>query len=119
MAIVPVDNEGTIELFLHLCTRRRGQIPRGHGFGSSIIQHSIPHELGGEADVLFEPERLVARFALPTDHIAAVRSLAESEDAQGAEDVPTECDDILTGDVMIIEDNMIIAMERGLVLPGA
>ena len=39
--------------------------PKRRGFGSAIIESSIPYELGGDADVHFDAEGLHARFAVP------------------------------------------------------
>ena len=77
------------------------------GFGSAIIQRSIPHELGGEAKVDYAPGGLHARFVVPTrfvlpgDALAAVR--IGSEKARP----PVR----LAGTVLLVEDNMIIALE--------
>jgi light-regulated signal transduction histidine kinase (bacteriophytochrome)/CheY-like chemotaxis protein len=87
------------------------QEPRRRGFGSTIIANSIPHELGGGATVHFEPQGLVAEFSLPAQHIASIVASPDvARPAQPrAEAVPDS--NLLTGDVLIVEDNLIIAME--------
>ncbi len=44
--------------------------PRRRGFGSTIVEHSIPHELGGTAAVQYNPAGLEARFRIPAKYLA-------------------------------------------------
>ena len=85
--------------------------PERRGFGSTIIESSIPHELGGRAEVRYEPQGLVAEFWIPAHHIAATLALSDAasrgQSVQGAD----SDDHLLSGDVLIVEDNLIIAME--------
>lgn len=85
--------------------------PTRRGFGSSIIERTIPHELGGMAEVDYAPSGLVARMTVPDEHIAAYQNLPEA----GAQPQPAAepATDIaaLEGEALIVEDNMIIAME--------
>ncbi|GGC39952.1 signal transduction histidine kinase [Novosphingobium marinum] len=87
--------------------------PKSRGFGSTIIERTIPHELGGEARIDFDPEGLHARFVLPPDHVAAFQSLPDRTQESGSvHQAPgQEKDVMLSGDCLIVEDNMIIAME--------
>ncbi len=39
--------------------------PEVFGFGTALIREAVPYELGGEADLRFEPSGVLARFHLP------------------------------------------------------
>lgn len=89
------------------------QAPTRQGFGSTIIEKSIPHELQGEAEVNFELGGLEARFVVPA------RFLEETEsDHEMARHIDHQSDatdqrpsDTLPERVLLIEDNMIIALD--------
>ena len=83
--------------------------PTRRGFGSTIIGRSIPHELGGQADVDFRSTGLVARFVIPPEYLAepgAQDSLKPVLPRGGA--LP---DEPLDGPALVVEDNMIIALD--------
>lgn len=89
--------------------------PERQGFGTTIIRRSIPFDLQGEADVRFDPGGLRATFKIPARHviypdpqkIAAInvqRKAAREADASGGL--------LLAGkSVLLVEDNLIIAMD--------
>ncbi len=85
------------------------QTPSRRGFGSTIVERSIPHELNGEASISFDAAGVEARFLIPAKFVKPTgRSQREgrgrvSSIASGDIDVP--------GSVLIVEDNLIIAME--------
>lgn len=87
--------------------------PSRRGFGSTIIERTIPHELGGSASVEYHPNGLRALFLLPADHVSAF----ETPSAALREPVPeppaaAEVAEALAGGAaLIVEDNVIIAME--------
>ncbi|GAB5350139.1 HWE histidine kinase domain-containing protein [Alteriqipengyuania sp. 357] len=104
---------------LELRWKERGgppvQAPKRQGFGTTIIEKSIPHELQGEADVQFALGGLEARFVVParflkeaendhemTSHVDHKDADAGSENADGHQ---------LPARVLLIEDNMIIALD--------
>ncbi len=47
----------------------RVQRPTRRGFGSTVIERSIPHDLGGETTLEFVPEGLHARFKIPSPFV--------------------------------------------------
>lgn len=85
------------------------QAPKRRGFGSLIVERSIPHELKGTAAVRFELGGLEADFTLPRRYVSAApqRPSIQSSDAAktGIEHarVPHR--------VLLVEDNMIIAID--------
>ena len=82
--------------------------PKRRGFGSLIVERSIPHELQGKADVRYQLAGLEADFTLPARHIrdctAASRTapVIPAPPSSGA-DPPRR--------VLLVEDNMIIALD--------
>lgn len=102
---------GDIEITWSECGGPKVSKPTRRGFGSAIIEYSIPHELGGRSKVLYEPGGLVVSFSIPRHHVSACAPL----DERGGEPVTENPEDpetaLLSGDVLIAEDNLIVAME--------
>ncbi len=87
--------------------------PTRRGFGSTIIERTIPHELGGSAAVEFPETGLRAKFVLPAEHIAAFGTPSAeptSPKAHSAQEARFSAA-LHTGAAMVVEDNVIIAME--------
>ncbi|MCJ2183999.1 GAF domain-containing protein [Novosphingobium sp. 1949] len=87
--------------------------PKRRGFGSTIIERTIPHELGGEASVIFPEAGLHAFFLIPQEHIATFETPG-ADPRQGLVEVPEGTDlsaELAEGAALIVEDNVIIAME--------
>ena len=95
--------------------------PERRGFGSAIIERTVPHELGGEAEIDYPESGVVARFVLPAAQIASfgvLPSCAEAEPAPAEPDAGPARETLLDGQVLVVEDNMIIAMETEEILRG-
>jgi light-regulated signal transduction histidine kinase (bacteriophytochrome) len=87
--------------------------PTRRGFGSTIIERTIPHELGGSVAVDYPAEGLRATFLIPAEHIAAYDTPMPSAHEQPAA-IPEARDsapELFSSCAMIVEDNVIIAME--------
>ncbi|MBA16477.1 MAG: two-component system sensor histidine kinase/response regulator [Sphingomonas sp.] len=104
---------------LHIQWRERGgpavQAPTRQGFGSTIIQRSIPYDLGGLAEVRYPVTGLEADFCIPARQVSldgAAASPNERSDATAFETpaVP-ETRPVLTGIALLVEDSLIIAMD--------
>ena len=91
--------------------------PTRRGFGTTIIGHSVPYDLGGTTEVEFAPEGLRARIVVPGRHIV----LTETEPTRPckpmtATDPIAKQDrinpDLLKGKtVLLVEDSLIIALD--------
>jgi light-regulated signal transduction histidine kinase (bacteriophytochrome) len=96
---------------LDLAWREEGgpavQPPSRRGFGSTIIERSIPHELGGEAEVTFDPSGLKVALRVPG------RFVVEGRPAEPGKTAAPATDGRLAGPnhVLVVEDNMIIALD--------
>lgn len=91
--------------------------PKRRGFGSTIIERSIPHDLGGEAELDFRLSGLRARFRLPSQvfHLVAIAPLPSSAAAASKEPVTmssaSNLDSLEGLRALMVEDNMIISLD--------
>jgi CheY-like chemotaxis protein len=83
------------------------QPPSRRGFGTTIIERSVPFDLKGDAEIRFELLGVQARFVIPANFIEIMASVAggPSRTALKQEETPR-----LSGNALIVEDNLIIAM---------
>lgn len=84
--------------------------PQRRGFGSVLIDRSIPFDLGGESELRFEASGMAARFIIPAKFAIPVHEMPA---AVAATD-PHASNGLarLTGlDLLIVEDQLVIAMD--------
>ena len=106
--------------------RERGgppvQAPEREGFGTTIIERSIPFELGGAADVRYRLGGVEADFIVPSRLIRAVGNLPRPDQADSIMSIPSPTPaqrDAHRGQgVLVVEDSMIIAMDTEDALRG-
>ncbi|WP_425049411.1 HWE histidine kinase domain-containing protein [Psychromarinibacter sp. S121] len=115
------DSSGSVEILItqrpdggaELGWREKGgppvQAPTRKGFGTTIIERSVPFELKGTAHVEYKVTGLEAQFGIPTAHAEPAEAQADG-DAGDTTDAPVPSGR-LTGPAMVVEDNMIIAMD--------
>lgn len=85
--------------------------PSRAGFGSALIERSIPFDLGGESGVDFAPEGLEARFLLPAQHVSVVAS-ARAPAPGASVAAPDALAALPPGlDILLLEDQMLIAVD--------
>jgi light-regulated signal transduction histidine kinase (bacteriophytochrome)/CheY-like chemotaxis protein len=82
--------------------------PTRRGFGSTVIERSIPHDLNGESELEFTLAGVKARFVIPSAY--ARRPTQEAKEV-GESEIPAVSDDALPNDVLLVEDNIIIALD--------
>ena len=90
--------------------------PKRRGFGSVIIEQSLPHELSGDAAIDYKVSGVEARFRLPPTAIADV--LADGVDRQAPQRDAPSTQMSLTGKGLVLEDTLIIAMDAVEALKG-
>ncbi|MEB0093031.1 HWE histidine kinase domain-containing protein [Pseudomonas sp. CCI4.2] len=80
--------------------------PSRRGFGSTIVERSIPFDLKGTAEVLYARHGLEASFVIPSAFVklASTRPLAKAA-------AQTAWPSTYHGRVLVLEDNIIIALE--------
>lgn len=83
--------------------------PTRRGFGSTVIERSIAHDLKGEARIEFAFAGLRADFIIPALYVRAPPSHTSSaaDPVDEARSLPVEC----PKDILLVEDNMIIALD--------
>lgn len=82
------------------------QPPTRRGFGSTIIERSIPHELGGETTVVFAPTGLRMRLSLPSRYVVVGEDTTIAAATVAITSLPTG----VSGAVLLVEDNLVIAL---------
>jgi light-regulated signal transduction histidine kinase (bacteriophytochrome)/CheY-like chemotaxis protein len=89
------------------------QPPSRRGFGTTIIERSVPFDLKGDAELRFDLLGVQARFVIPANYVEILPSLAgaASRIEREKQNQPT-----LSGTALIVEDNLIIAMAAEVIL---
>jgi len=83
--------------------------PTRRGFGSTIIEQSIPFDLGGKAEVSYGLTGFSAHFCVPARHLAGI---ARGNGEPGQRVVAAPGAQPLAGkSVLLVEDSMIIALD--------
>ena len=125
------DNSGhvTIHFDIHsdgtllMTWRERGgppvKAPTRRGFGSTIIERTVPFELGGEVATRYRLTGFEADITLPADYIS--RAEPDAKDNPSAQPAAPTGPIRFEGEGLVLEDNLIIAMDASdlLTLRGA
>ncbi len=90
--------------------------PERRGFGTTIIEKTVPHDLGGQAEVRYQLGGVRAHFCVPSRHVAGVapeeaRDLPETGTVQPRRP-------LFGKTVLLVEDAMIIALDAEDALSG-
>lgn len=96
--------------------RERGgppvQAPERRGFGTTIIERSIPYELKGAAEIRYRLSGVEADFEVPARYLkeAPPREERSLDGVSSTAPKPTSAGSV-PEHVLVVEDNMIIAMD--------
>jgi len=111
---IAIDERGNLEI----AWRERGgppvKAPERRGFGSLIIEKSIPHELKGEADIHYRLSGVEADFVIPARFVTEHRkdpAMSPAGNAPSAEDQQQPQHKRPIARALVVEDSMIIAMD--------
>ncbi len=86
--------------------------PTRRGFGTTIIERSIPHDLRGSADIRYRLSGVEADFCLPARYVERVIEPADQPDASDApSSPPARKAQSVIETVLLVEDSMIIALD--------
>lgn len=89
--------------------------PSRKGFGTTIIERSVPYDLGGEAAVRYAETGFEADFCIPARHVSKPRAGGAPmarfpRTPQGPREEPPA--DLLNGErLLLVEDSLIIALD--------
>ncbi len=82
--------------------------PTRRGFGSTVIERSIAHDLKGEANLEFSLAGVKAHFTIPA---AFIRVSDQAGAGVAPDTMPAVPVGPMPNDVLLVEDNMIIALD--------
>ncbi|RTL50777.1 MAG: GAF domain-containing protein [Bradyrhizobiaceae bacterium] len=88
------------------------QPPSRKGFGTTIIERSIPFDLKGEAELRYDLLGVNARFVIPAHFIEPAAAGAGGKSQQAEQKTRPG----ISGTALIVEDNLIIAMTAEVIL---
>jgi light-regulated signal transduction histidine kinase (bacteriophytochrome) len=80
--------------------------PDSHGFGLSLIRRAVPYECNGDCTMEFAEDGLKVRFWMPNDAVETLPSVVAE-----TPDVSESSVEIQRNSAVVVEDNMVIAME--------
>lgn len=80
--------------------------PKRRGFGSIVVEQSIPFELQGEATIEHRPGGVCARFMIPYDFVQENEAIAVP-----VAPVRSERADLRGKSLLLVEDSMMIALD--------
>ncbi|WP_395645963.1 HWE histidine kinase domain-containing protein [Terricaulis sp.] len=90
------------------------QAPSRRGFGSTVIERSIPYDLQGEAEINYALAGVEARFVIPA---AFVQMHPDAQPASPGSEAGARMKEssakpnVLRGRALLVEDNLIIALD--------
>ncbi len=89
--------------------------PTRKGFGTTIIDRSVPYDLGGTAQIDYKPTGVEAQFRIPARHVSEPKTsgtpiVRYQRSSPGHPQKPPH--QMLRGkDVLLVEDSLIIALD--------
>jgi light-regulated signal transduction histidine kinase (bacteriophytochrome)/CheY-like chemotaxis protein len=87
--------------------------PRHRGFGTVLVDRSIPYDLGGHSEIEFAPTGVQARFHIPGTFVSLRESAKRAARARVAKEGNTALEGLK---LLLVEDQLIIALEAEAVL---
>ncbi len=91
--------------------------PTRKGFGTTIIDRSVPYDLGGKAMISYPPAGVQARFRIPAKHVSHTPAEEAAPNITFARpskpsSAPDGASELLKGcTVLLVEDSLIIALD--------
>ncbi|MBZ8133134.1 HWE histidine kinase domain-containing protein [Afifella sp. IM 167] len=107
---------------LNIAWREHGgpavKAPTRQGFGTTIINRSIPFDLKGEAEVVFELSGLKANFVIPSRYVSFAEGEAPEPASLEARPAAARANGaiLLERNVLLVEDSLIIALDAESIL---
>ena len=93
--------------------------PMRQGFGTTLIDRNIPYDLGGESTVAYRPEGIEGRFLLPARFVGVPRGRRRAEPKPRIIRPEAPKADLAGKSVLIVEDQLLIAMDLETILEQA
>ncbi|MFJ3076581.1 HWE histidine kinase domain-containing protein [Pseudomonas sp. NPDC087029] len=93
--------------------------PSRSGFGSVLIERSIPFDLGGSSTVEYRPEGLYGVFKIPARHLTLVEDFSHDNPTVAVPAALPDCAALVDACVLILEDQLVIAVGLEQILADA
>lgn len=91
--------------------------PSRAGFGTVLIERSIPYELAGQSLVEYKPDGLMARFVVPAKHVQGRDGVEVAVEAELNSASTREINEVLQEiEVFLVEDQMLVAADVEIML---
>jgi len=89
--------------------------PKRRGFGTTIVNRSVPYDLGGQATIDYAPDGVRAEFRIPSRHVSEPKNFTGPEIRVPRPGVSSQQPIDLTHfgqkSVLLVEDSLIIALD--------
>ncbi len=85
--------------------------PKRRGFGSTIIERSIPFELSGDANIEYKLSGVEAQFCVPARYVTWAKTKTRSGDRRKPSEKTLSANQNVPESVLLVEDSMIIALD--------
>ncbi|KJZ17051.1 HWE histidine kinase domain-containing protein, partial [Loktanella sp. S4079] len=105
-----IDGDGSLKLTWKESGGPAVKAPTRRGFGTTIIEKTIPHELKGTVSTRYLVTGFEAEIMIPSSHITAGSLSPKVRDDTVATTESTAPKHLL-GEVLVVDDNMIIALD--------
>jgi light-regulated signal transduction histidine kinase (bacteriophytochrome)/CheY-like chemotaxis protein len=89
------------------------QPPTRRGFGTTIIERSVPFDLKGDAEIRFDLLGVQARFVIPANYVQMIPGMQGVPGKVMTKEQPMSR---ISDTALIVEDNLIIAMSAEVIL---
>jgi light-regulated signal transduction histidine kinase (bacteriophytochrome)/CheY-like chemotaxis protein len=89
------------------------QPPTRRGFGTTIIERSVPFDLKGDAEIKFDLLGVQARFVIPANYVQMIPGMENMPGKVATREQPMSR---ISDTALIVEDNLIIAMSAEVIL---
>ena len=109
------NDQNDLVLTWHETGGPRVKKPTRKGFGTTIVERSVPYDLGGASDIDYAPEGVRATFRIPARHVSERRSFKGPHVRLPAAPHSSQAaisPHLLAGrSVLLVEDSLIIALD--------
>ncbi len=107
------DSDGDLSILWNEIGGPAVKEPTRRGFGSTIIERSIPFELKGYSKVDYNRDGLQAKFVIPSTYISTPtgEAAANSPGNRSQRNQTTHSLGDVPGNILVVEDSIIIAMD--------
>jgi len=111
-----IDAGGACEIFWRETGGPRVVAPSRKGFGTMLVDRSIPYDLGGESEITYDQKGVTARLRIPAQFVAQRAEPAAPPPQAATAPQPA---DFAGTRVLVVEDQLLIAIELEEVLAAA